>query len=139
MGHRYLVHYLVGAFLLFIFSFFYSLFFARTKSTKTQMSEWVTFFPLDVFKHIFYFCSLISVFVLLFGCVFVLLVLLVRSKSFCKKIKNKKFKTALITSFILLLNFQSSQSFLIITILFNHHSLFQSLQFFSIITIFFNH
>ena len=139
MGHRYLVHYLVGAFLLFIFSFFYSLFFACTKSTKTQMSKWVTFFPLVVFKHIFYFCSLISVFVLLFGCVFVLLVLLVRSKSFCKKIKNKKFKTALITSFILLLNFQSSQSFLIITILFNHHSLFQSLQFFSIIAIFFNH
>ena len=51
--------------------------------------------------------------------------------------KNKKFTTALITSFILLLNFQLSQSFSMITICFNHNP-FQLSQSFSIITIFFN-
>ena len=66
------------------------------------------------FRHIFYFYSLICVlcfclvvflcFLVLFGIfvLFVVLVPLVRAKSFCKK-KKKEFKTALITSFILLL------------------------------------
>ena len=40
-------------------------------------------------------------FVLLLGCVFVLFVLFVHVKFFCKK-KNKEFKTALMTSFTLL-------------------------------------
>ena len=58
--------------------------------------------------------------------------------------KNKEFKTALITSFILLLNFIplrawifESQYFLIIKILFNYHHLFQLSWSFLIITIFF--
>ena len=114
-------------------------------------------------KLIFYFCLLICVFVLLLGCVFVLLVLFVlleflvlfvlfaRAKSFRKK-QNKEFITALITSFILLLNlsyykheffnhynlFQSLQSFSINAVFFNYHNLFQLSQSFSIITIFFN-
>ena len=52
---------------------------------------------------------LIYVFVFLFDCVFVLFLLSVlfvffaRAKSFCKKKSSKKFKTALITSFIVLL------------------------------------
>ena len=88
-----------------------------------------------------------------FSAFWCLLVLFVRVKSFRKKnkiIKNKKFKTALITSFILLLNlsyykheffnhynlFQLSQSFSIITILFNYYDLFQLSQSFSIVTIF---
>ena len=83
-------------------------------------------------------------------CFLCFLVLLVQVKSFCKK--SKEFKTALMTSFTLLLNlsyykheflnhnpFQLSQSFSIITIFFNHHNLFQLSQSFSIITIFFNH
>ena len=81
------------------------------------------------------------------------LVLLVRAKSFCKK-KKKKFKTSLITSFILLLNlsyckyeFSIITIFSVITIFFNYnnflnynnffnyHSCFQLSQCFSIITI----
>ena len=49
---------------------------------------------------------LVRRFVLLLGCIFVLLVLLVSAKSFGTKktiIKNKEFKTALIASFTLLL------------------------------------
>ena len=90
------------------FSFFYILFFTRTKSTKTQISELVTCRPLDVFKHIF-FCSLVAfcAFAWLRLCAFVFLVLLVRAKSFCKKKtkqqKNKEIKTALIITFTLLL------------------------------------
>ena len=59
----------------------------------------------------FNFCSLICVFVLFFGCVFVLFCafgafrcFFVPAKSFRKKNKkNKRFKTVLMTSFILLL------------------------------------
>ena len=104
-------------------------------------------------------------FVLLLGCVFVLLMLLVLlvlfgavwcflvlfvcAKSFCKK--SKKFKTALITSFSLLLNssYCKNEFFnhynLFITIYFNYHNFSQLSQFFqlqqfsSIITIFFNY
>ena len=47
------------------------------------------------FIHIFYFCSLSAVL-----CFFVLV------KSFCKK-KNKKFKTYLMTTFILLLKIRA--------------------------------
>ena len=91
-------------------------------------------------------------FVLLLGCIFVLFVpfvifvifvpfvlfvLFVRVKSFCKK--NKKFKTALITSFTLLLNssYYKHEYFSIITIFFSYHNLFQLSQSFSVITIFF--
>ena len=56
--------------------------------------------------------SLICVFVLLLGCVFVLLVLLVLAKSFRKK--NKEFKTALITSFTLLLRFRTPSNIKIV-------------------------
>ena len=77
-------------------------------------------------------------------CLLVLLVLLVRAKSFHKK--NKGIKTALITSFILLLKFillQAwtflSQSFSMITVFFNYHNLFQLSQSFSITIIFFNY
>ena len=66
-------------------------------------------------------------------------------------LKKKEFKTALITSFTLLLkiylvtsmnffnhnHFQLLQSFSIITIFFNYHNLFQLLQSFSIIKVFF--
>ena len=68
------------------------------------------------FKHIFYFCYLIC---LLCFCLAAFLCSFVCAKSFCKKIK--KFKTGLITSFVLLLNY---------------HDLFQLLQFISIIKIF---
>ena len=82
-----------------LFSFFYSLFFART---KTQINEYVTFFPLDVFERIFHFCSLVAFCSLAWFrlCAFALLL---RAKSFCKKKKIKEFKTALIISFALLL------------------------------------
>ena len=100
-----------------------------------------TFF---IFVCLFAFCAFVWL-------RFVLLVLLVRAKSFCKK--KKGFKTALITSFILLLNlsyykheffnhynlFQSLHSFWITTIFFNYHNPFQLWQTFSIITIFFNY
>ena len=97
-------------------------------------------------------------FVLLLGCVFVLLVLLVllvlsaRAKSFLLK-KKREFKTVLRTSIISLLNsyyykheffnhynlFQLLQSFSIITIFFNYYNLFQLSQSISIFTIFFNY
>ena len=82
--------------------------FARTKSRKKQIIK-VTFFPLDVFNRHFLYFLLISVFVFLRGCIF----LLICFWCFCcfwwvqslfVRIKNKGFKTALITSFILLLN-----------------------------------
>ena len=92
--------------------------------------------------RLFAFCAFVWLRLYAFWC---FLVLLVRATSFHKK--NKKFKTALITSFILLLNsphrkyrfFQSSQSFSMVTILFNYHSIFQLSQSFSMITIFFNY
>ena len=104
--HQYLLHFLCRTFHFFIF---YFLFFACTKNTKTQISEKVTFFHSDVFKRIFYFCSLICVF-----CTFAwfrLCVFFVFFGAFCAfwcvqnlfVKKNKKFKTSLITSFILLL------------------------------------
>ena len=76
--------------------------------------------------HLFAFCAFARMSLCLFVLfvLLVLLVLLVCVKSFRKK--NKEFKTALITSFILLLNF-------------NYHNPFQSLKSFSIITIFFNY
>ena len=84
-------------------------------------------------------------------------VLIARVKSFCKKKKQKRFKTALMTSFTLLLNlFYYKHEFFLITIFFNfftiffnyhnllyynffYHNLFQLLHSFSIITIFFNY
>ena len=107
--------------------------------------------------RIFYFCSLESVSCFLCFCLVASLCFLCMLNLFVKKIK--RFKTALITSFTLLLNssyykheifnlnfFQLSQSFSIITIFFNYHNLFESLynlfelsQTFSIIKIFFNY
>ena len=88
---------------------------------------------------------------LLLGCIFMLLVLLMHAKSFCKK--QIEFKTALITSFKLLLKLSFykheffNQSFPIITIFFiiiflvtiffNYYNPFQSSQSLSIIIIFF--
>ena len=83
-------------------------------------------------------------FMLLLGCVFMFLVLfgaflcfLVRVKSFRKKKINKKLKTVLMTSCILLLNFSYYKREF-----FNHYNLFItifSLQSFSIMTVFFNY
>ena len=86
---------IVGTFLFSLFSFL------RVHKKHKNANK-----RLDIFKHIFNFFSLICVFLLLLGWVFmllmllVLLVLMVRAKSFCKK----GFKTALITSFTLLLS-----------------------------------
>ena len=77
-------------------SFFLFSFVPKPKTGNKLLYSTQTFF-----KHIFYFSSLICVFVLFFGYVFVFFVLLARAKSFRKK--NKKFKTVLMTSFILLL------------------------------------
>ena len=92
------------------------------------------------FIRLFAFCAFarMSLCLLVLLVLLTLLVLFVRAKSFRKK-KIKKFKTALITSFILLLNFQLSQSFSIIKIFFNYYNLFQLSQSFSIIMIFFNY
>ena len=117
----------------------------------------MTFSLLDSFKRIFYFCSLVALyaFAWLVFVLFMLLVLLVRAKSFRKK-NNKGFKMSLITSFIIIDKFAivhnyyilhnliyitiiASMNFLIITIFFNHYNLFQLLQSFSIITILFNY
>ena len=97
---------------------------------KNISGEKVTYLHFCVFAW-----ASLCFFVLLFGCVFVL----VRMKSFCKKIK--RFKTALMTSFTLLLNlscykykFLYLQVFSIITILLNHQNLFQSSIFLNLST-----
>ena len=89
----------MGTFLFFLFSFLRA--HKKHRNANKRISD---FFLTDVFKRIFYFCSLVAfcAFAWLRFCAFVLLVLLVRAKSFCKK--NKGFETALITSFILLLS-----------------------------------
>ena len=91
------------------FSFFYFLFsflhvHKKGKNANKQISY---FFTLRCFLSAFF--IFVYVFVFLLGCVFVRFVLFVllvpfmRTKSFRKKKKiNKKFKTTLITSFILL-------------------------------------
>ena len=81
------------------------------------------------------FFVLFMLFVLLLGCIFVPFVLFVRVKSFCKK---KRFETALMTSFTLLLySCYYEHNFFLILTFFNYHNLFQLLQSFSIIAIFF--
>ena len=107
-GHRYLVHLHCGFFLFFLFSFLRA--HKKHKNANKRISD---LFPLRCFlSALFNFCSLVAfcafaclrlcTFVLLvFSVLLVLLVILVRAKSFCKK--NKEFKTALITSFTLLL------------------------------------
>ena len=63
-----------GEFSLFSIFFFRFSFLLAQKKFKNANKRISDFFPpLDVFKRIFYFCSLICVFVLLLGCVFVLL------------------------------------------------------------------
>ena len=107
------IHYLVRTFLFFLIFFFLFSFLCEHKNHKNANKRISDFSPLDVFEEHFLFLS-ICVFVLLSVYFFVLLVLLVlllllvlfvRDKSFCKKKKKKEFKTALITSFILLLRF----------------------------------
>ena len=126
-------------FFYFLFSVFYFLSFTRTKSTKTPITESVTFCPLDVFKCIFYFifaCSVLYFWLvafLRFLCFLYFLCFWCVQNLFVKK-KNKKFKISLITSFILLLNLSYYKHEF-----FNHYNLFQSLKSFSIITIFFNY
>ena len=84
------------------------------------------------------FCLVESLWFLCF-CLVTSLCVFVRVRSFRKKNK-KKFKTALITSFTLLLDLSYLQAWIfLITIFFNHHSFFQLSQSFSIITIFFNY
>ena len=83
-------------------------------------------------------CSLLCFCLVVSLCFLCFLVLLVQLKSFCKK--NKKFKTALMTSFTLPLNLSYyKHEFFLITILFNYHNSVQLSQSFSIISIFFNH
>ena len=92
------------------FSFFYFLFsFLHVHKKDKNANEQISyFFPLRRFLSAFFIFA--YVFVFLLGCVFVLfgafvlLVPFVRTKSFRKKKEIiKKFKTTLITSFILLL------------------------------------
>ena len=90
------------------FSFFFS---SRAQKTqKLKQANKLQFSAQMFFKYIFYFCSLICVFVLLIGCLFVLLVLSCAFWCFwcffarAKFFRKKKFKATLIASIILLLN-----------------------------------
>ena len=115
--------------------------FTSTKSSKRLQASKNKKMLLKTSKGKIVTCSLISVLCFCLGVFmpFGALVLLVRGKSFCKKKKNnnKEFKTALITSFTLLLKlsyykykffnhnpFQLSQSVSIITIFLSSHNLF---------------
>ena len=101
------------------FSFLYFLlFFLRTHKKHKNANKWISyFFQLRCFlSTLFYFCLLICVFVFLLGCVFM------HFGTFCAFCafgafwcvqnlfvkKNKEFKTALISSFILLLTPRTS-------------------------------
>ena len=146
VGHRYLVHLHCGD-----FSLFSILFSSRGKKAQNANKRISDFFPLRCFWAHFLFLFAYLRFVLLFGCVLCFWCFCCVQNLFVKK--NKGFKTALITSFILLLNlscykheffnnynlFQSLHSFWITTIFFNYHNPFQLWQTFSIITIFFNY
>ena len=103
------------------------------------------------FKCIFYFCSLIWVLcfcLVVFLCFFVPLVLFGAFVAFCAfwcvrnlfvKKKIKEFKTALITSFILLLKFILLQAWIFLITIFFQLSQFCFQLSESIITIFFNY
>ena len=140
----------------FLFIYFFFRVHKKHKNVNKRISNF--FLTQMFFKRIFYFCSLICVqyfclvaflCFLYFLCFFVLFG---ACKIFSQKKKNnKKFKTILMTSFILLLNssYYKREFFshcnLLISIFFNYHNLFQLSQFFSliaifsIITIFFNY
>ena len=75
-----------------IFLFFLFSFFCAHKQQKNANKRISDFFPLRWFLSAFFIFVRLQRFVLLFGCVFVLLVLLVRAKSFCKKKKKKSLK-----------------------------------------------
>ena len=130
------------SFFCFLFFIFYSLFFTCTKNAKKEVSEQVTFPSWMFFKRIFYFCSLICV---LYFCLVAFLCFLRfwyfwYFWCFWCFWSVREFKTALITSFILLLKFILLQAWIfLITIFFNYHNIFQLSQSFSIITIFFNY
>ena len=144
-GHQYLVHFHCRIFHFFIFYFL----FLRVNKKHRNANKWISyFFPLRCFLNAFF------IFVCLFAfCAFAWLCFCAFS-AFCTfgaflyfwcvqnvfvKKNIKKFKTTLITSFILLLNLsfckheffnhynllQLSQSFLIITIFFNNNNCFQ--------------
>ena len=153
------LHCIVETFFFFfsLFSIFYFLFsfLCVHKKHKNAIKRISYFFPLRCFLSAFFifftylrFCVFawlrFGAFwcFLCFWCLFVFFVaffvLFCACKIFSEK-NNKKLKTALMTSFILLLNFQLSQSFSIVTILFNYYNPFQLSQFFSIIPIFFNY
>ena len=108
------LHCILGTFLFFLFSIFYFLFLSRIKNTKTQLANKLLFSPKMFLSAFFFFFVCLFAFLCFsvvaslrfcaFWCflvLFVLLILLVRSKSFGNK--NEGFKTALITTFILLL------------------------------------
>ena len=120
------------------FSFFLFSFLRVPKKHKNANKRISYYFPLRCFLSAFLifvwlfafcafawlrfcaFCAFLCFLILLvlfyaFGAFWWFLVRFVLVKSFCKKNKTKAFKTALITSFILLLKFISSQSSSIIT------------------------
>ena len=131
---------------IFLFSIFFSSY--AQKIQKRKLANKLLFSPQEFFKCIFNFFSLICVlhFCLVAFCDF--WCFLCVQNLFVKTKKSKKnFKTALITSFILLLNlshckhkFLNHYNFFI-TIFFNYHNLFIIIyfNFFSIIAIFFNY
>ena len=92
-GHRYLVHLPCGDLSHFSIFFFLFSFFSAHKKHKNANKQISDFSPSQMFfKRIFYFCSLsVLCFCLVASlcfCAFVLLVLLVHAKSFCKKKKK---------------------------------------------------
>ena len=122
----------MGTFLFFLFSFLRA--HKKRKNANKQIGD---FFPHRCFLSVFFIFLRLWHFVLLLGCVFVLLCFWCfwcMQNLFVKKNIYRGFKTALITSLILLLNLSYYKHGF-----FNNYNLFQSLQSFSIITIFFNH
>ena len=86
---------------IFLFSIFFLCVHKKYKNANKRIMQitQITFFLLDVLKHILNFCSLACI---LCFCLVVFLCFLCIQNLFVKK---KEFKTALITSFILLLTF----------------------------------
>ena len=134
----------MGTFLFFLFSFLYA-YKKRKNAHKRNQIKKAAFYAHK--KHLSWKKAtylLIYVFVLLFGCVFVLyvlsvlfvlFVLFVSAKSFRKK-KNKGFKTALLTSFTIPPKFILLQAWTFsIKTLFNHHINYYNLLYYNL----FNH
>ena len=110
------LHCIVGTFRFFLFSFIRA--HKKHKNANKRMSY---FFPLRCFKHIFYFCSLVAfrTFAWLRFCAFSAFGGAFGAfGAFCA------LKTALITSFISLLNLSYyKREFFLITIFFNYRNL----------------